>query len=224
MRQRRTADRLARFLGVTRAQRQQLGITTIGAIDVGKRARALLRKRRLRLYLERRRRAQDAVSRTTWEENSLMRTKPWEAEGISRRTWYRRRGTGPNTAIPPLKNGGTNGTGPNTALFLSGGFAPVPPERKKAGLPRGSLSEKRSGNPSTHSALREEPVSVDDPGCGWLRSRFVGVRWPRPRHEAACGRFQCTVCEPAHHKQARQPKTPSLSFSSPPYLSPRWLR
>jgi hypothetical protein len=34
MRRHRSADRLARFLGVTYAQRQRLGITTIGATDV----------------------------------------------------------------------------------------------------------------------------------------------------------------------------------------------
>jgi hypothetical protein len=34
-----SADNLARFLGVTYARRQALGLTTIGSIDVGKKAR-----------------------------------------------------------------------------------------------------------------------------------------------------------------------------------------
>jgi DNA invertase Pin-like site-specific DNA recombinase len=51
------ADNLARFLGVTYAQRQALRLTTIGSIDVKKRARKELRKRRDRIARERKRRA-----------------------------------------------------------------------------------------------------------------------------------------------------------------------
>ena len=40
-----TADNLARFLGVTYAQRQHLRLTTIGSVNVKKRARKELRKR-----------------------------------------------------------------------------------------------------------------------------------------------------------------------------------
>jgi len=40
-----------------------------------------------------RRRAQGTKSRAEYEANSLSRNKPWLALGISRRTWYRRRGT-----------------------------------------------------------------------------------------------------------------------------------
>ena len=32
-----------------------------------------------------------------------------------------------------------------------------------------------------------------DPGPGWLRSRFMGRRYPRPGI-AACGRPTCPVC------------------------------
>jgi len=32
-----------------------------------------------------------------------------------------------------------------------------------------------------------------DPGPGWLRSRFMGARWPRPG-VAPCGRPSCPVC------------------------------
>jgi len=139
MRQQRTADRLARFLGVTYAQRQQLGLTTIGSIDVRRRGRTLLRKRRRRLYWENRRRSRGARPRADYETNSLTRAKPWEAEGVSRRTWYRRRGTSPQPPIPPLKSCGTNGTSPQPAILSSGRCALVPLERKQGGLPRGRL-------------------------------------------------------------------------------------
>jgi hypothetical protein len=169
MRQRRTADKLARFLGMTCAQRQQLGITTIGSIDVDRKQRERRRKGENRMDHERSRRARGAKPRADYEANSLTRTKPWEAEGVGRRTWYRRRGTSPSAATSPPKDGGTNGTSPSAAIFLTAADTPVPPERKKAGLPRGSLSEKRGGNSSTHSALREESVSVsvDSPGPAW---------------------------------------------------------
>jgi FixJ family two-component response regulator len=35
--------------------------------------------------------------RAEYEANSLSRTRPWEAMGISRRTWYRRGKTTPQT-------------------------------------------------------------------------------------------------------------------------------
>jgi len=80
-----SADNLARFLGLTYAQRQTLGIKTIGSIDVKKRARKVLRQRKDRLYQEGRRRARGAQP----QSESLSRTKPWEALNMSRRTWER---------------------------------------------------------------------------------------------------------------------------------------
>lgn len=44
------------------------------------------------------RRAAGAIDRQTYEANSLSRTKPWEALGMSRRTWYR--------AGKPMPSGG----------------------------------------------------------------------------------------------------------------------
>ena len=38
---------------------------------------------------EARRRAAGAVDRATYEANSASRQKPWEALGMSRRSWYR---------------------------------------------------------------------------------------------------------------------------------------
>jgi len=83
----RSADNLARFLGVTYQQRQALRLFTIGSIDVGKRARKELRKRRDRLYQEDRRRARGARP----QSESLSRTRPWETLKMSRRTWERHR-------------------------------------------------------------------------------------------------------------------------------------
>src|SRR5690606_8887235 len=72
---------------------------TIGACDVSDAGRAVLamnaKRERDRQRSEKKRRAQGATVRAEYEAKSLSATKPWEAEGISRRTWYRRNsGTG----------------------------------------------------------------------------------------------------------------------------------
>jgi hypothetical protein len=125
-RKRLSADNLARFLGVTYEQRQQLGLTTVGSINVKRRARKELRKRENRIAHERHRRALGMRP----QSQSLSRLKPWEAEGVSRRTWYRR-------------NKARTGTGTilSAPIFLSSEDKPVPPERRR-GYPRGALARK----------------------------------------------------------------------------------
>src|SRR4030095_1228388 len=66
-----TADNLAKFLGVTYAQRQALRLTTIASIDVKKRARKELRKRKDRLYREHKRRGNGVQARLNYEANSI---------------------------------------------------------------------------------------------------------------------------------------------------------
>lgn len=98
------ADQLAWRLSLKAQERRMLGITTIGAIDENKAART---KRRRRLDKERKaklRRAKGAKPRKDYECQSVEAQMPWIDEGISRRTWYRRRskpdtaGTTPATA------------------------------------------------------------------------------------------------------------------------------
>jgi hypothetical protein len=161
MRQHRTADKLARFLGITFPQRTVLGITSIGSVDVNRRARALLRRRRQRLYLERRRRSRGARPRAEYEANSRSRNKPWEVESMSRATWYRnRRETSAKPANATLKNGGDGETGPKPAIFLSADLTPVSPERKQGA----------SGVAGGH----------------WEGGVFLTARWIAAR-EKACG-------------------------------------
>lgn len=92
------ADKLALRLQLTEAVRRHLGITTIGAIDMTKEERKLARKLRQRQRDRARRRAAGAKPRIEYEANSVNRTKPWIAAGISRRTWYRQRGTSASAA------------------------------------------------------------------------------------------------------------------------------
>jgi hypothetical protein len=90
-----TADELAERLGVTYAERQERGYRVIGAIDADKAERARLyferRGTKARQRSEKHRRAKGAKPRAQYLAEALSSIKPWEAEGISRRTWYRRR-------------------------------------------------------------------------------------------------------------------------------------
>lgn len=81
------ADELAHRLGLTMARRTELGITTIGATDCDKGERAALRKERAAARESARRLATGAVPHAT----SARRTKPWQARGMSRATYYRNR-------------------------------------------------------------------------------------------------------------------------------------
>jgi len=100
----RTPDGWARALGLTYARRQRIGITTIGAIDVNKRQRTHLRKLRENERYRRRRQALGATPRT----QSLSALKPWAAEGISRRTWERRRRADANSNVAIARDANSN--------------------------------------------------------------------------------------------------------------------
>jgi hypothetical protein len=87
------ADTLAWRLGLTEAERTLWGIRTIGSIDMTKAQRKLARKLADRERKRAQRRARKVTPRAEYlEANSLSRTKPWIAAGVSRRTWERRRG------------------------------------------------------------------------------------------------------------------------------------
>jgi hypothetical protein len=83
------ADKLAQRLGVTEAERRWLRICTIGSVDMTAAERKQARKLRHRLRQRSRRRTRGAKPRDEYEANSISRTKPWLALGISRASWYR---------------------------------------------------------------------------------------------------------------------------------------
>lgn len=95
--QRWKADQLAWRLRLTAEDRRMLGVTTIGAIDENKAARTKRRRKLDRQRKENARRAKGIKPRKVYEGQSISAAKPWEAEGISRRTWYRRQ----NALVPP---------------------------------------------------------------------------------------------------------------------------
>ena len=80
-----SADNLARMISLDYATRTELGITTIGACDFPKSWREKQRKDNDRARSAQRRRLAGA----TPHADSLLRTRPWEAVGVSRATYYR---------------------------------------------------------------------------------------------------------------------------------------
>lgn len=85
------ADEMANRIRLSLADRDLLKIGTIGAVEVTKRQRKALQKKKRRDRETARRRAKGAKPRAEYEAQSISRAKPWEALGISSRTWYRRR-------------------------------------------------------------------------------------------------------------------------------------
>jgi hypothetical protein len=132
-----TADNLARFLGVTYAQRKALALTTIGSVDVKKRTRRVLRGRQNRIAHERRRRALGMRP----QSESLSATQPWRALGMSRRTWYRRN---------KLRTG--TGTTLSAPILLSSEERPVPPEGAEGCPSEATPRRKQGGYPSSQTA------------------------------------------------------------------------
>lgn len=90
-----TADEAAEQLQLSYDERMRLKITTIGAFDVSKKQRDKLykdrKKERDRKRAAKKRALKGSIPRSEYISGSLSARRPWEAEGISRRTWERRR-------------------------------------------------------------------------------------------------------------------------------------
>jgi hypothetical protein len=171
-----SADNLARFLGVTYQHRQALGLTTIGSVNVGKRARKELRKRQNRIAHERRRRALGVQSRAEYEANSIAAKA--RQEGLSRMTIYRR-----NKAAERAKNT-PNVTGVSAPIFLSSEDGPVTPAGVKGPSERRCRAEEkkedfRLATATTMAADRYEALALE------LRLLALGLPMPENLARAA---------------------------------------
>ena len=89
------ANVLGARLQLTDHERTYLKITTIAPFDISnaeRKQRSRQRRReRDKLRATKRRREHGALPREKFLANSLTATRPWEAEGTSRKTWERRR-------------------------------------------------------------------------------------------------------------------------------------
>jgi len=183
MYQRRKARPLGKFLGVTYEQRRICGIRTFGP-----RTPPAIKREQNRMTQEMRRRAKGVQSREEYENNSLSRRKPWKAEGISRRTWERRRKRGqavasPSAIIPTLKVDAS----PSAIICLFNADPPASIEDRK-GLFEQTPS--LAATASTSQVAREK-------ACGLRHSRWR-MRDPRrrapERHASGLRRARDAVC------------------------------
>jgi hypothetical protein len=148
------ADSLAKELGVTKKQRDRLGLTTIGAIDFTARQRKRMRRKQ--------RAAADAARRLAAgakpHAESAERTRPWEAEDISRRTWYRR------------KNGtdGIDGTDSRPAGVYSAGQKQCHEVKTKPNRPSsGERKERSDGTPRRQRRASRNDSHIREESTGW---------------------------------------------------------
>jgi hypothetical protein len=93
-------ENIIELLGITEAEMRACRFRHLVSPEIG---RELERQR-----WHERRAAAGGLSRAEYLENSLAQRKPWEVEGISRRTWYRRQGgTGPSGCMVAMPSEGT---------------------------------------------------------------------------------------------------------------------
>lgn len=99
-----SADEMAWRIGLSLVEHDTLGIRTIGIVGLNKRQRKARQKDKKKKRETERRRARGAQPRAEYETNSVSRAKPWEALGISRRTWYRRQAAESGTSPCPVSS------------------------------------------------------------------------------------------------------------------------
>ena len=100
---------MARMLDVTAEERWLCKIQTIAAVDETE-AQAEARRREDRRAWDRERdRRRRAAAGATPRHQSLSATRPWEAFGISRRTWERRGKPDPAGAVANSSDANTGG-------------------------------------------------------------------------------------------------------------------
>ena len=85
------ATSLAQHLELYDEERERLQVRTIPALDVDDQQRKEINLEKERQATQRRRRQCGVKPREQYEAESLSRTEPWKSDGISRRTWYRRK-------------------------------------------------------------------------------------------------------------------------------------
>lgn len=94
-----TATQFGELLGLTKDELKRLGIRTFRAVGVTGRQMKLDRKRK-HADRERARRARAYKPKA----QSIAKLKPWEAAGISRRSWYRRKAHATDVGTESMRN------------------------------------------------------------------------------------------------------------------------
>ena len=152
------AETLGRKLNFTGAEWRILRLRTIAPVDMTKQERAAFSQAHARRRRQAKRRVMGQTPRAEWlAAHSASRNKPWEALGVSRRTWYRR-------GKPSSQ---TRGTGVDTIKVLKATTRPVPPSTGmggKDGWPSGTAASRtaEARSPQSESSLELECHACSD--------------------------------------------------------------
>ncbi|WP_202360839.1 hypothetical protein [Mesorhizobium sp. 131-3-5] len=130
------AQAVAHLLQVGFLERERLHLFTIGACDISECVRKAIVKDRKRKRDKARQAANRVASGRQNRASSLAQIQPWVAEGISRRTWFRRRGTAlsrveiytaGDITVPTSQKAASRRPSPSMAERLGGVFPVVAP-------------------------------------------------------------------------------------------------
>ncbi|WFU26311.1 hypothetical protein QA649_08915 [Bradyrhizobium sp. CB1717] len=148
------ADQMAKRIGLSFADRQLLEVHTIGAVDFTKRQRNAMQKEKRRQRERNRRKAKGAKPHA----ESINRAEPWKAEGISRRTWFRRREKARGTESCPV------------SFYVLRGHESVSPS------PRSGRDALRAGPKGPRPGGLRRPEQVDRSGIYYGEERSIPWR------------------------------------------------
>jgi len=143
-----TGTELGKRLRLTNAERQWFKLWTIRPHNMNKEELAAQRRSKDRERKRRQRRQHGCRSRTAYIAQSKSRQKPWEKQGISRRTWYRRQS----------QNGTSLGTGPSALKLIKAEDVLVPLEKRRVRKERAMCGVKVSDR----ARQAEEPDKQSD--------------------------------------------------------------
>jgi hypothetical protein len=182
-----SADKLAWRMRLTMEDRTRLGITTIGAFDVGKKDRPEWLAAHHRKRKADDRRAEGVPTRAEWRANSDTARKPWEAMGMSRRTWHRRGKPMPEAGHGASPAKPARGTGAADHKEIERAARPVPTRTASRAAGQGADQE-APANGSAANLDRQrggDAVPVHEDECGREAAN--------PRRQRAAGATQPSI-------------------------------
>lgn len=190
------ADTLAWEMGLKMDERTRLRITTIGAIDRNKEQREDDRRQAAKERERARRRKAGAIPRQQFEGASAASTKPWEALGMSRSSWYAKG--------KPMPSQGQ--TGPGTA---EGQPHPDGCKSSKSDLDR-SVRSRCNSMLDTHLSKDASSGAAGEPGTGPVTAdagadrpaRVQRAAFDKVEHQKQLREFICQqLCKPPSDHQ-----------------------
>lgn len=141
-----SGETVAKWLSVTKEERQRLKIRTIGAMDETQDERRA-RMKEAKRQRDRERQRRNRAGKHKPHALSAERLQPWKAQGISRAAWYRRKKSTCKTDLSPL----------NLRDSVSDGIVSPQPQLASLSIAHRAIAGMLGTFPPSHVAhLREE--------------------------------------------------------------------